>query len=84
MEEEFDSITLTDENGKDVDFELVDAVEHNGKRYCILFPEGLSEEEREAVDPVILEYVTDGDEDYLEEIEDEDEWDEIYGLYLDK
>lgn len=84
MEEEFDSITLTDENGKDVDFELVDAVEHNGKKYCILFPEGISEEEREATDPVILEYVTDGDEDYLEEIEDEDEWDEIYGLYLDK
>lgn len=83
MEEEFEVITLTDENGKDVDFELVDAVEHDEKKYCILFPVGLTEEEREDVDPVILEYVLNGNEDYLEEI-DEEEYDLIYGLYLNQ
>lgn len=84
MEEEFDVITLTGDDGKDVDFDLVDAIEHNGKKYCILFPSGMSEEEREEEDPVILEYITEGDEDFLEEIEDEDIMDEIYGLYLEK
>ena len=44
--------------------------------------EGLSEEERELEEPVILEYIIDGDCDYLEEIVDEDEYDEIYGLYF--
>ena len=44
--------------------------------------EGLSEEERELEEPVILEYVIDGEGDYLEEIVDEDEYDEIYGIYF--
>ena len=80
--EEYNTVTLTDENGKDIEFELVDAIEHNGKKYCVLYPEGLSEEERELEEPVILEYVIDDDMDYLEEIVDEDEYDEIYGIYF--
>ncbi len=79
--EEYNSVTLTDENGNDIEFELVDAIEHNGKKYCILYPEDLSEEERENEEPVILEYVIDEDCDYLEEIDD-DEYDEIYNIYF--
>ncbi len=79
--EEYNVVTLTDEEGNDIDFELVDAMEHNGKKYCILYPEGLSDEEREQEEPVILEYVIDGDCDYLEEIDD-DEYDEVYNLYF--
>ena len=80
--EDFEKITLTDENGRDCEFALVDAIEHGGKKYCILFPAELSEKEREEEEPVILEYIVDGEEDYLEEIDDEDEYDEIYGIYL--
>ena len=80
--EEYNTVTLTDENGNDIEFELVDAIEHNGKKYCVLYPEGLTEEERELEEPVILEYVIDEDVDYLEEIVDEDEYDEIYGIYF--
>ena len=80
--EEYNTVTLTDENGNDIEFELVDAIEHNGKKYCVLYPEGLTDEERELEEPVILEYVIDEYVDYLEEIVDEDEYDEIYGLYF--
>ena len=80
--EEFNVITLSDDEGNEVDFELVDAIEHNGKKYCILYPEGLSEEEREDEEPLILEYVHEGDEDFLEEIIDDDEYDEIYNIYF--
>ena len=80
--EEYNVITLTDDEGNEVDFELVDAIEHNGKKYCILYPEGLSEEEREDEEPLILEYVLEGDEDFLEEIVDDDEYDEIYRIYF--
>ena len=82
--EEFNVVTLSDEDGNEIDFDLVDAIEHNGKKYCILYPEGLSEEEREEEEPVILEYVIDGDGDYLEEIADDDEYDEIYRIYFDE
>lgn len=83
MNDEFEVMTLTGENGEDEDFDLVDAIEHGGKKYCILFPTGMTEEEREAEYPLILEYVSDGNEDYLEDLADEDEYDEIYGIYLD-
>ncbi len=75
-------MTLTNENGEDVDFDLVDAIEHGDKKYCILFPHGMTEEEREEEYPLILEYIVSGDEDYLEDLADEDEYDEIYGIYL--
>lgn len=84
MEEGFESyntVTLTDENGNDCEFELVDAIEHGGKKYCVLYPIELSAEEREAEEPLILEYVFDENGDYLEELSDEDEYDEIYELY---
>ena len=83
MNDEFEVMTLTGENGEDEDFDLVDAIEHGGKKYCILFPTGMTEEEREAEYHLILEYVSDGKEDYLEDLADEDEYDEIYGIYLD-
>ena len=81
--ESYNSVTLTDENGRDIEFELVDAIEQEGKKYCILFPAELSAEERAETEPVILEYITDDDGDYLEELSDEDEYDEMYGIYLD-
>lgn len=79
--ESYNSVTLTDENGNDCEFELVDAIEHGGKKYCVLYPIELSAEEREAEEPLILEYVFDENGDYLEELSDEDEYDEIYELY---
>lgn len=79
--ESYNSVTLTDENGNDCEFELVDAIEHGGKKYCVLYPIELSAEERDAEEPLILEYVFDENGDYLEELSDEDEYDEIYELY---
>ena len=37
--EEFDGIiTLTDENGEPMSFELLDVIEHKGEDYVVLFP----------------------------------------------
>ena len=37
-EEEIEIITLTDENGEDMDFEFLDLVMYEGKRYAVLPP----------------------------------------------
>ena len=37
-EEEIEIITLTDENGEDMDFEFLDLVEYEDKRYVVLLP----------------------------------------------
>lgn len=81
--ESYNSVTLTDENGRDIEFELVDAIEHGGRKYCVLFPAEMPAGERGNSEPVILEYIADENGDYLEELADEDDYDEIYGIYLD-
>ena len=81
--ESYNSVTLTDENGRDIEVELVDAIEHGGRKYCVLFPAEMPAGERGNSEPVILEYIADENGDYLEELADEDEYDEIYGIYLD-
>lgn len=82
--ESYNSVTLTDENGNDIEFELADAIEHGGRKYCILFPADMPADERADNDPVILEYIEDADGDYLEELADDDEYDELYGIYLNE
>ena len=37
-EEEIEIITLTDENGEDMEFEFLDQVDYEGKRYAVLLP----------------------------------------------
>ena len=39
-EEETSILTLTDENGQDVDFEYLDCIEYQGTEYLVLMPEG--------------------------------------------
>ena len=64
-EEEIEIITLTDENGEDMDFEFLDLVEYEDKRYVVLLPpiedvEGEDEDEDEEV--LILQVEDDGTE----------------------
>ena len=42
-EEETSILTLTDENGQDVDFEYLDCIEYQGTEYLVLMPEGEDE-----------------------------------------
>ena len=44
-EEEVSILTLTDENGEEINFEYLDCIEYNGVEYLILAPEGDEEGE---------------------------------------
>lgn len=61
-EEEISILELTDEDGNEVEFELIDSVDYEGKEYLILLPP-----EEEASEVVILEVEphADGSESYL-------------------
>lgn len=69
-------ITLTDENGNEVDFLLLDVMEHNGSDYLVLLPlTDESEEDEEALLFLLAERDQDGeryssiaDEALLEEL----------------
>ena len=38
LEEEANILSLTDEEGNEVEFELIDSVDYEGKEYLILLP----------------------------------------------
>ena len=75
-------ITLTDEDGNEINFVVVYAVEYNGKDYLALVEEEHYEDE--TCEFTILRVdETEGDDALLETIEDEDEFNNVLALLED-
>ena len=80
MEEESGILTLTDENGRDVDFEYLDCQEYQGGEYLVLMPADEAETEIVILD---VEPVDEENENYLA-VEDEKILDAVYGRVKEK
>ena len=80
MEEETSILTLTDENGENVDFEYLDCIELEGKEYLVLLPADAIETEI-----VILEVepVDEENENYLS-VDDEGVLNAVYNSFKEK
>ena len=79
-EEEVEILTLTDENGEDIDFEYLDCLEYEGKEYLILLP--VDEEDSQIV-ILEIEPVEEEHENYLA-VTDEDTLTAVYGMFKEK
>ena len=79
-EEETSILSLTDENGAEVEFEYLDCIEFQGKEYLVLIPC-----ESEEAEIVILEVepVDEETENYLS-VQDEDILNAVYEIFKDK
>lgn len=82
-----DFVTITDEDGNDIELELVDALEHNGQTYMAFFP--ASETEGEADDSednglVILKTVEENGEELLSTLDSDEELNEVYNLFMER
>lgn len=77
-EEEVSILTLTDENGQDVDFEYLDCIDYQGKEYLVLMPVDEDEIVIMEVEPVDEE-----NENYLA-VEDEAVLDAVYAIFKEK
>ena len=78
-EDEVYTYTLTDEDGKEYEFELLGTCEMDGKTYYAMAPLGEESEEY-----VILRAEEDGDEVNLMTIEDDDEFDKVAEFFDDE
>ena len=80
QEEPTNILTLTDENGADVDFEYLDCIDYQGKEYLVLMPA-----EELATEIVILEVepVDEENENYLS-VNDEATLDAVYGIFKER
>ena len=80
QEEQSNILTLTDENGADVDFEYLECIDYEGKEYLILMPA-----DEMATEIVILEVepVDEENENYLS-VNDEATLDAVYGIFKER
>ena len=62
MQEETNILSLTDENGDEVQFEYLDSVEYEGKEYLVLMP---ADEESNEIIILEVQPVDDENENYL-------------------
>lgn len=65
-------ITLTDEDGKDVKFEILDVVALEDERSFLIVTEVTEEDEEGDVEVVILEIKQDGEEEVYDTVTDEE------------
>ena len=79
-EEEVSILTLTDENGENVDFEYLDCIEHEGKEYLVLMP---ADDEDAHIVILEVELVDEENENYLS-ISDEDVLNTVYGIFKER
>ena len=85
MQEEYTNvITLTDSDGSDVDFEVLDIVPYNDHEYAVLLPVDDQSDSPEAVILELLEAEEDNEEDMLQGVEDEEILNAVFNLFMEK
>ena len=79
-------ITVTDEDGNDIELELLDVLEHKGQTYMAFFPAVPDEEADEDSDDygmVILKSIQENGEELLSTLDSEEELTEVYDLFME-
>jgi uncharacterized protein YrzB (UPF0473 family) len=77
-----DFITLTDEEGNEIELEHLDTIMHDEEEYMLFGVADPDNDEEMAV--VIMQAVVMGDEEMLEEVQDEQLLEEVYNLFLSR
>ncbi|MCI5993461.1 MAG: DUF1292 domain-containing protein [Clostridiales bacterium] len=84
MSEEYgsDFISITDEDGKEYELEVLAELEYEGSRYLALVPAGEGDDEEE-LEVSILKSVEENGEPLLVTIDDDDELEAVYQALMD-
>ena len=80
MEEEESILTLTDENGEDMDFEYLDCIEYEGTEYLVLMP---ADDDSNEIVILAIEPVDEENENYLA-VEDEAVLEAVYAIFKER
>ena len=89
MSEEFgpNFITLTDEDGNEIELEYVDAIEVDGQTYMAFFPTVDDEADEAAAEEfglVILNSITENGEELLSTLDSGEELNRVYDLFMEQ
>ena len=82
MSEEFDNIlSLTDEEGNEFEYEVIDAIEYNGEEFAVLLPV------EEEIDAEVIILAVEVDEDGMENffsVDDVETLEAVYEIFKEK
>lgn len=75
-------ITMTDEDGNEIEFEFVDLIEYNGNEYVVLLP---ADEDDDSGEVVILQLEDAGEEteSYIS-VDDDATLEAVFGIFKEK
>ena len=77
-------VTLTDENGEDVQFEFLDLIEYEGNEYVVLLPAEETEEPGEVVILQLEDTEEGSEEESYISVEDEEVLNKVFEVFKDK
>lgn len=78
-------VVITDEEGNNHNCVILDLVEFKNKNYVSLVPaDSLDDSDSEIADLFIMEIESDGDSEYLKSIEDQENYEEICQMMIDR
>jgi len=78
-----DFVTISDEDGNDFVLEHIDTLELEEEFYMALLPTDIDEDD-EDFGLVILKVITEGDEELLTTIDDEEVLDNVYSMFMER
>lgn len=87
MSEDFgpNFISLTDEDGNELELEYIDALELDGQTYMAFFPAVEEDEaENEELGLVILKSITENGEELLSTLDSDEELERVYDLFMEQ
>lgn len=81
---ENDYFTLTDEDGNEIEFEMIAQCERNGQQYFAMIPvEDDKNSNDDICEYIILKLEKDGDDDVFVTVDDDDELDDVADYFDD-
>ena len=90
MSEEFgpDFVTVTDEDGNEIELEHLDTLEVDGTTYMAFFPAQFADAEEEPVDDeeyglIILKVIQENGEELLSTVDDDNELEMVYEQFME-
>ena len=81
--EETEIFTLTDEDGNEIEFEVIGECEKDGQRYFAMITVNDPDASDDVCEYVILKLAMDGEEEVLITVDDDDELDDIADYFDD-
>ena len=83
LTEEFETIMLTDENGDEAEFVIIDTLENEGESYILVVETAYIDDE-DAEYMLLKKVEEEGEDVSYELIEDDDEFDKVAAIFAEK